>query len=160
MKNKTYIFAVAAALGVVASFPIPAHADASCPALMSTISNTLHASRGYYNIEMTMHRTDVAFVSYSNGTIESNGANAVWPLTGQANQLFSDRTQGSQPFNSNAADQLSIWIGASGQLFISYNTWHFSTSWDMSCTGNAMTKIIPGVGVVTLTFRNWSATIG
>jgi hypothetical protein len=137
-----------------------ARGDATCPAMISSINGTLNAQGGYYNIEMTMHRSDVKLVSYSSGFVNSNN-NTDWPLTGSSNQLFSDRLNGDQPFNINAADQLTFWISASGRLYIYYNTWNFTSDWDLSCYGsNLMSAVIPGFGVVTLTFRDWVIPIG
>ena len=136
-----------------------ARADASCTALVQEIVSQLQQNGGFYQVEMTMHRTDVSLVTYSSGTVDLTGY-ASWPLNGSANQLFSDRLAGNQPFNFNAADQLTPWISATGSLYIYYDTWNFSTNWDMSCTGNTMTRIIPGFGVVSLSFRGWVAPIG
>jgi hypothetical protein len=118
------------------------------------MANQLNQHGGVYDIELTMHRTDVAFVSYSKGTLHGTGS-ADWPATGSANQLFSDRKNGSQPFNINAADSITPWISSTGQLFIFYNTWNFSTTWDMTCSGSTFTQNVPGVGIVSLTLRNW-----
>lgn len=136
-----------------------AHANSTCTTLVNTITNTLAQSGGYYDFEMTMHRTDVALVTYSSGTLWRSG-NSFWPLTGNSNQLFSDRRAGNQPFNFNAADLLTPWISTSGLLYIYYNTWNFTTQWDMGCSGNTLTQIIPNFGVVTLSFRAWHPPIG
>lgn len=131
-----------------------ARADSTCTALISNIANTANTYNVEYIVEMTTHRFDVDWVSYSSGQIGPTH-DVTWPLSGQSNQLFSDRLSGSQPFDVNRADQLYFQISSSGVLYIYNVTWHFPISWDMSCTGNALTKIIPGFGVVTFTFRNW-----
>jgi hypothetical protein len=149
------LFLVAAVLLPLLA-PVEARADASCTPLVNSLVSKLTSSGGHYNFDLTMHRTDVNFVSYSAGSLALTGPSN-WPLSGGANQLFSDRRNGSQPFNASAADQITAWLSSDGQLFIYYNTWRFSTQWDMACTGNAMTRLLPGFGVVTLVVRNWSA---
>ncbi len=133
-----------------------AHADSSCTTLVTNMANQLNQNGGAYDIELTMHRTDVALVSYSKGTLHGTGSTA-WPATGTANQLFSDRKNGTQPFNISAADTITPWISSTGQLFIFYNTWNFSTTWDMTCSGSTFTQNVPGFGIVSLTLRNWHA---
>lgn len=129
-----------------------ARADGTCTAVVASYANSV--SNGWYDFELTMHRTDIGLVTYSRGTIQKYNSTS-WPLWGSSNQLFSDRFAGSQPFNINAADQLTVYLSTTGQLYIYYQPWNFSTSWDMSCSGNTFTKIIPGFGVVTLTLRGW-----
>jgi hypothetical protein len=158
MRVLHFLGTLALALAGVTATSQNAHADASCTALVSNVANTLNQSGGYYDFEMTMHRTDVALVSYSSGTLGRSG-NASWPLSGSSNQLFSDRRSGNQPFNINAGDTLSPWISTSGVLYIYYNTWRFSTQWDMQCTGSTLTRIVPGFGVVSLTIRAWHPPI-
>jgi hypothetical protein len=131
-----------------------ARADSSCTSLVASMANQLNTNGGMYDFELTMHRTDVAFISYSKGTLHGTGG-AAWPATGSANQLFSDRKSGTQPFNINNADTITPWISSTGQLFIFYNTWNFSTTWDMSCSGSTFTQNVPGVGIVSLTLRSW-----
>ncbi|TMQ05386.1 MAG: hypothetical protein E6J91_40730 [Deltaproteobacteria bacterium] len=124
------------------------HADQQC-------RNQLIAHGGAYNFDLTFHRTDIDLVEYSRGAM-SLYSTGYWAVTGGATyQVFRDRYSGNQPFNINAADTITPYISTDGQLYIWYNTWSFSTQWDMSCTGNTLTKIIPNLGVVTLTFRNW-----
>lgn len=130
-----------------------AWANSTCTTLVNSIHDTLNRDGGDYTFEMTMHRTGVALVTYSSGYVYKSG-NSYWPLTGWSNQLFSDRYTGNQRFNANAADTLTPWFSVNGDLYIYYNTWHFSTQWDMSCQGNVMTQYIPGHGVVTVTFRD------
>jgi hypothetical protein len=155
MRTRMIIGTLALALASTA-----AHADSTCTQLISNVNATLNSQGGYYDFEMTMHRTDVGLVTYSSGALWKNGSNPAWPLVGTSNQLFSDRRSGNQPFNFNAADQLTPYISPSGALYIYYNTWRFSTQWDMSCVGNTLTKIVPGFGVVSLTFRSWRPPIG
>jgi hypothetical protein len=150
---------LALALALAGATTTAAHADASCTTLVTNINNTLVQSGGYYDFEMTMHRTSISTVSYSSGYLQRTG-NASWPLSGSSNQLFADRRAGNQPFNINASDTLTPWISPTGSLYIYYNTWSFSTQWDMQCTGNTMTRIIPGFGVVSLTLRAWHPPIG
>ena len=158
MKLSTICAALAFALAAGVVHTETAHADASCTALVTSMTNTLKQSGGYYMFDMTMHRTDVAFVSYSSGSVGLLN-NTSWPLYGTSNQLFSDRYNGSQPFNINAADQLQVWIGSTGSLYIYYKPWNFATNWDMSCSSTTITRNLPGVGVVTLTFH-WYPPIG
>src|SRR5262245_12993017 len=129
-----------------------ARADATCTTTVANYANSVGI--GWYDFELTIHRTDIWDVTYSRGTIEKYN-NTYWPLWGSSNQLFSDRYAGNQPFNINAADHLTVYISTTGQLYIYYQPWNFSTSWDMSCSGTTFTKVIPGYGVVTLTLRGW-----
>lgn len=131
-----------------------AHADGTCTSLMTTVANQLNQHGGVYPFDLVIHRTDVTLTEYSVGTLHATGGPA-WPATGNANQLFSDRKNGSQPFNINAADSLTVFLGATGSLFINYNTWGFSTTWDMSCSGSTLLLDVPGEGVVSLTLRAW-----
>ncbi len=97
-----------------------------------------------------MHREDVAFVSYSDGFLSPNGDG----FTGSGNQLFSDRSADTQPFDVNAADNLNWSLSRTGALRIHYHPWEFETTWEMSCnTGSVITKYVAGFGIVTLTFR-------
>jgi len=137
---------------------LPARADSSCTPLVNNIYNALNTYGGSYTFEMTMHRTGVKLVTYSDGAVRASGI-PVWLLRGSSNQLFSDRTSGTQPFNINAADSLTVSFSASGRLRIFYSPWNFTTTWDMSCQGNVMTKNVPGHGVVTVTFRDHVAPI-
>lgn len=152
-KSHLCLGAVVAAAGLFASQP--ARADSTCTALVTSIKSSLDQNGGSYAFEMTMHRTNTKLVTYSSGRVWPQ-SNPFWPLVGTSNQLFSDRAVGeTQPFNANAADQLTPYIGSTGQLYIHYNTWNFSTQWDMTCVGQTMTQIVPNHGVVTLTFREW-----
>ena len=154
MRRVIYAAIAAALLGVATSSP--AHADATCTGLISNVRNQLISHGGAYNFDLTFHRTDIDLVEYSRGAMSLYSSTGYWALTGGPTyQLFRDRYNGNQPFNINAADTISPYISADGQLYIYYNTWNFTTQWDLSCTGNTLTKIIPGFGVVTLTFRNW-----
>jgi hypothetical protein len=132
-----------------------AHADSSCTTLMTSVANQLNTHGGVYEFELTMHRTDIYTVTYSKGTLHGTGGSP-WIATGSANQLFADRKNGSQPFNINAADSLTPWLSSTGQLFIFYNTWNFSTTWDMSCSGGTMSVTLP-TGIMLLTLRTWHA---
>jgi hypothetical protein len=140
--------------GVLVAATQRAHADSSCTSLVTSMANQLNTNGGMYDFELTMHRTDVALVTYSKGTLHGTGGTP-WIATGTANQLFSDRKNGAQPFNINAADTITPWISSSGQLFIFYNTWNFSTTWDMTCSGSTFTQNVPGFGIVSLTLRTW-----
>lgn len=131
-----------------------AHADSSCTSLMTAVANQLNAHGGVYDFDLVIHRTDVTLTEYSVGTVHATGGPA-WPATGNANQLFSDRKNGTQPFNINAADSLTVFLGSTGSLFINYNTWSFSTTWDMTCSGSTMVQNVPGEGIVSLTIRGW-----
>ncbi len=147
------LLAVSLSLGAT---PQAARADSSCTALLT--NKKLQASPNQtYAIEMTMHREDVSFVSYSSGYLTPNSDGS---FGGRSNQLFSDRTAGQQPFNINSADQLYLKLSPTGLLTIHYEPWNFDTTWDMSCKGSMLTTYIPNVGVVTLTFRNASIIIG
>jgi hypothetical protein len=135
-----------------------ARADPSCSALLQDRIAQSSSTQGW-QIEMTIHREDVAFVTYSSGALYNFGSGN---LTGYANQLFSDRrtVNNQQPFNASQSDSLYIQLSPSGLLHIHYSPWNFDTDWDMSCQGTVMTKYLPGIGVVTLTFRRLVTIIG
>jgi hypothetical protein len=135
-----------------------ARADATCTPVVANHVSSIGA--GWYDFELTIHRTDVELVSYTRGFFMRNGTSTSWPLKGEGQMYFSDRFAGNQRFNVNAADALDVYISSTGQLHIWSRTWSFATSWDLGCSGNTFTKIIPGHGVVTLTLRGWNAPIG
>jgi hypothetical protein len=130
-----------------------ARANASCNTLIANTYKTLQSQSAFYWFDMTIHRFNVNWVSYSTGTLHPDSGNAAWPLRGSSNQLFSDRYYGTQPFNIGAPDQLSVRVSSSGRLYIYYSPWAYTTDWDMSCTGRSMTKVVPGFGSITLTLR-------
>jgi hypothetical protein len=161
--QRTVIYAaIAMTLAGAAINSNSAHADASCTTLISNVKNQLMATAGAaYTFDLTFHRTDVDEVEYSRGIMTLYSSTDYWALIGaSAYQLFRDRYNGGQPFNRGAADTITPYISTDGQLYIWYNTWSFSTQWDLSCTGNTLTKIIPNFGIVTLTFRNLTMVIG
>jgi hypothetical protein len=156
MQSRLIYAAIAMGLAGAAATSNSAHADPTCTTLISSVKNQLIAHGGAYNFDLTFHRTDIDEVEYSRGAISLYSSTGYWALTGGSTfQLFRDRYNGGQPFNFGAADTITPYVSTDGQLYIWYNTWSFSTQWDLSCTGNTMTKIIPNFGVVTLTFRNW-----
>jgi hypothetical protein len=130
-----------------------AAADASCNAPLSSRISELARRRGCYAVQMTMHRENVALVSYSEGILclPSGGHT----LQGRANQLFSDRRSGRQGFTIDQADELTLRLDTSGRLQIHYQPWNFDTAWDMACVGSLVTRYIPGHGVVTLSFGEY-----
>jgi hypothetical protein len=154
MGSKLWVGFVGALVLALGAWSGEAHANATCTSVVANYTSSV--GNGWYDFELTIHRTDIWDVTYSRGTIQRNGTSTTWPLRGSSNQLFSDRYAGNQPFNINAADQLTVWISSTGQLYIYYAPWNFSTSWDMGCSGNTFTAIVPGYGVVTLTLRGWN----
>jgi hypothetical protein len=156
MRTRVIYAAIAMALTGAAVTSNSAHADSSCTTLISNVKNQLIAHGGAYHFDLTIHRTDIDEVEYSRGDLWLYSSTGYWALTGgNTYQLFRDRYNGNQPFNYGAADTITPYVSTDGQLYIWSNTWSFSTQWDLSCTGNTMTRIVPNVGVVTLTFRNW-----
>jgi len=160
MQTRAFCAFIAAALATGAVTTSTAHADASCASFVSGLTATLNQSSGQFNLKMTIHRTDIDTVQYSEGFVALPGGSVSWPLFGYINQLFADRRSagGNQPFDYNAADHLRIWVNPTGTVYLYNDTWHFASSYDMSCANNAMTRNIPGLGVMTLTFR-WQAQI-
>ena len=150
--------ALLALSSTVVALERPARADASCSALIAGKLDYLTRHGGSFAVEMTMHRENIAAVSYSSGSLWRDSRTG--HLIGGSNQLFSDRRSGAQPFNVNAGDRLELDLSPDGLLHIYYATWRFETDWDMSCQGPVVTKYLPGFGVVTLTFRNWEWPIG
>ncbi len=145
---------VAVSLGVLLLAGTSAHADASCTALVQSKVAYIQQYGGFYYMDMSMHREDVSWVSYSSGLIGWDQVGS--GLTGNSNQIFSDRRSGSQPFDINQQDQLSFDLSSNGLLHIHSITWGFDTYWDMSCQGELVTRYFPGFGTITLAFRGWS----
>lgn len=151
---------VTATLATLATLAAPgeARADATCTPTVTNYVSYLNQHGGWFNFELSIHRIDAPLVTYSRGQISKWG-NSYWPLRGTSSQLFSDRFSYAgatpQPFQVGAADQLTVYVSTSGELYIHYAPWNFTTQWDLSCSGNVFTKLVPGYGVVTLTLRNW-----
>ena len=160
---RLWVFLVIGVALLLAVESKPAQADASCTALLASKwqqvnkFNPSQPGNARYTIELTMHRENVNFVTYSHGYLAPLSGGF---FSGDANQLFSDRgvTPQSipvgQPFNINAADQLKLNLSPTGVLKIHYSPWNFDTAWDLSCKGSVLTTYLPNFGVVTLTFRN------
>jgi hypothetical protein len=157
MRSTVIPAAIAMALVGVAAHSNSAHANSTCTTLISNVKNQLIAHGGAYNFDLTIHRTDIDEVEYSRGAMNLYGSTGYWALIGpNTYQLFRDRYNGNQPFNIGAADTITPYVSTDGQLLIFFNTWGFWTpQWDLGCTGNTMTAIVPNYGVVTLSFRNW-----
>lgn len=145
------LVAVSILLFAVAAAP-SARADGTCTAFLASKLKEAQAKNQFYKIDLLMHREDSKLVSYSAGFLGPNAK--AESFIGRANQLFSDRQAGTQPFNINAADQLDLRLSASGVLSIHYKPWNFNTTWDLTCSGSMLSKYVPGFGVVTLTFRD------
>ena len=120
-----------------------AQADSSCTSLLAG----LWGSQRIYGIELTMHREDVLFVSYGQGSLQATAGGG---FSGTATQTFSDRRAGTQRFDINQADQLDLVLSNSGLLQIHYTPDKFDTTWDLSCKGTLLTTYLPNYGVVTL----------
>ena len=91
-------------------------ADATCTTFVSNTYNTLRSQGARYWLDLTIHRFNVGWVSYSTGAVTPDSSSTAWPLRGATNQLFSDRSSGNQPFTVSAQDQLSLWISSTGRL--------------------------------------------
>jgi hypothetical protein len=143
---------IAAAL---AAFAVPrtASADATCTALLTDKFNYLAAHDGYYNVEVTVTKDSLHYVTYSRGWVQLSGP---W-LSGPTNLQFSDRFSGIQNFNIAAIENTQIWIGSTGTLWIWNNnySYYIVAGTDMSCAGGLITKYVPGLGVVTVAIRDW-----
>jgi hypothetical protein len=128
-------------------------ADGSCTTLLASKAQEAKANGRWYTTQLTMHRENTKFVSYSEGFLAPNADGS---FSGRSNQLFSDRVATSaQPFNIGQADQLDpVRLSSAGLLDIHYNPDNFNTSWDLSCKGSVFFTYIPNFGVVTLTFRD------
>jgi len=151
-KSAASLLAVGILLFAVAAAPSARAEDGTCTAFLAAKLREAQIKNQVYKIELFIHREDVKLVTYSAGflgPIAKDGG-----FSGRANQLFSDRQAGSQPFNINAADQLDLQLSSTGLLRIHYKPWNFDTAWDLSCSGSMLTKYLPGVGVVSLTFRD------
>src|SRR6266581_2613540 len=150
-KSSFSLLAVSILLFAVATGP-SARADGTCTAFLGAKVKDVQNTKQSYKIELFIHREDTKLVTYSAGFLGPNTQDG--SFAGRANQLFSDRQAGPQPFNINAADQLDLQLSATGVLHIHYKPWNFDTTWDLSCSGSILTKYLPGFGVVTLTFRD------
>jgi len=140
----------------IALSPQSAHADATCNALIQDKIAYLTANGGFFDVELTMHREERSWVFYGKGYLQLSGAQ----LAGGSNEIFSDRRNGSQPFDISQADQITFTLNSNGLLSVHNVTWEFDESWDFSCPGNLLTTYLPNAGVVTMTFRSWEAPIG
>lgn len=154
-------FSLLSTLASLAIAEPSARADASCiaPLQQRTAQTGTYPYFGW-TFEMTIHREDVELVTYSSGTLQPNGSGGFF---GVSNQLFSDRhVSGNylQTFDYAQRDNLSLSLSPTGLLHIHYSPWNFDTDWDMSCSGPIVTRRVPGVGVVTLTFRRQVSIIG
>jgi hypothetical protein len=138
--------------------PGPARADATCSGLLPQKIAYLQQNSGNYDIEITVTKDSLPYVTYSLGWIYWSNP---W-LYGSANLLFSDRyAAGSQPFNVNAKENIQVWIDSVGHLWIwnnQYSYWVVSGA-DMSCVGGLISKYVPGLGLVTVALRQWVAPI-
>src|SRR5260370_4224640 len=94
-----------------------ARADGTCTAFLATKLKEAQAKNQIYNIEVFIHREDAKLVTYSAGSLAPNQDGS---FSGHANQLFSDRLAGSQPFNISAGDQLDLRVCATVVLRIRY----------------------------------------
>src|SRR6266481_346008 len=150
-KSSFSLLAVSILLFAVATGP-SARADGTCTAFLAAKVKDVQNTKQSYKIELFIHREDTKLVTYSAGFLGPNAQDG--SFTGRANQLFSDRQAGTQPFNINTADQLDLRLSASGVLSIHYKPWNFDTTWDLSCSGSMLSRYVPGFGVVTLTFRD------
>jgi hypothetical protein len=150
--HKCFLAAIVA-LAVAVMSPGTARADATCSSLIPGMFSNLSQRVGpYYNVEITVTKDPLTDVTYSTGTVELNGSY----LWGRANLLFSDRLNGFQRFVANASENIQVWITQNGQVWIwnnNYSYWIVSDT-DMSCTGNLISKYVPGLGLVTIAVRN------
>jgi hypothetical protein len=143
---------LAGALGVLGA-PRLASADATCSSLIPAKFSYLTAHAGYYDVEVTVTRDSLHYVTYSKGYVELNGSY----LYGTANLEFSDRYNGTQNFNINATEQTQLWIDQTGHVWFydnNYGYWIVSGT-DMQCDGTLIHKYVSGVGVVTVAIRDW-----
>ncbi|WP_437321674.1 hypothetical protein [Sorangium sp. So ce385] len=149
---RTALLSLFTFLAGAAAFEPLARADESCRALVQDRVSRIYGQLGW-EIDMTIHRDGVRQVTHSRGWLKRTDGGA---LVGRADQLFSDRTSAADPdqqFDAESADELTIDVSPTGVLHIRYFPWRFDTSWDMACQGPVMTRYIPGIGVVTLTFH-------
>lgn len=157
MKTLYRLSAAGIVLLLAALTPL-AVADATCTALVASKWNQAITHGEWYFFELTIHREDVGFVTYSHGVLTPYaGGN----FSGRSDQLFSDRLSASgQRFNTNQADSLILTLDNSALLKIHYVTWNFDTIWDLSCQGSTLSTYVPGIGRVTLTFRELFPAVG
>jgi hypothetical protein len=67
-------------------------------------------------------------------------------------QFFSDRTNGSQPFNVNATDTSTVTsIDTNGNIVMHNDTWNFDSTSNATCHGNTMIANSPdGTLIITI----------
>ena len=91
-----------------------AWADGTCTQFLAAAKAAqAKAKSQWWNIEISMHRDNATFVTYSAGWLSPNSDGS---FTGHSNQLFSDRNAGQQPFNINALDQLDLRLSPTALL--------------------------------------------
>jgi hypothetical protein len=133
--------------------PDLARADSTCSSLLPGKFSYLTQHAGYYDVEVTVTKDSLHYVTYSKGFLELSGSY----LYGTTNLEFSDRYNGSQNFNINAIENTQVWISQTGALWIWNNnySYYIVSGTDMSCAGGLITKYVSGLGVVTVAIRDW-----
>lgn len=148
------LLAAIAVSAAAALAPSAARADASCNALLPGKFSYLQQHGGFYDVEITVTKDSLPYVTYSSGYLNLSGSY----LYGSANLQFSDRYNGAQNFNASAAETIRIWISRTGTLWI-YNdnySYYIVSNFEMSCAGGLISKYVPGLGVVTVAIRSWN----
>jgi hypothetical protein len=145
--KKTSLFAMTFVSALALLAPTLAHADASCTALINNHINYDKTAPAHYsrwqNFTYVYIKDDNSWTQWSQtsgGWNNGTGANA--KLVGVASglkQLFSDRTNGSQPFYINSSDTSTLTsIDTNGIITMHDNTWNFDSTSNATCHGNTM----------------------
>jgi len=150
--TKLAISMIAASFATI-GIPPSANADSTCTSLLTDKFNYLTTHPGYYDLEVTVTKDSLHYVTYSRGWVEQSGS---W-LSGPANLEFSDRFSGNQNFNIAATENTQVWIGQTGTLWIWNNnySYYIVSGTDMSCFGSLISKYVPGLGLVTVAIRDY-----
>src|SRR5258707_734461 len=94
-KSAVSLLAVGIFLFTMAGVP-SARADGTCSAFLAAKLREAQSKNQVYKIELFIHREETKLVTYSAGFLQPNAKDG--SFTGRANQLFSDRQPGTQPF--------------------------------------------------------------
>jgi hypothetical protein len=158
LRRGKWLFAAMGTTLLLAGVSQPALADDSCAPLIAWLTQQLPSSAYFYYVQYTMHREDVPLITHSDGIMSPDGSGG---FGGGGDQLFSDRTaENGQPFDINQADHLDWALSPNGRLWIHYHPWEFETTWDMTChTGRVLSTYVPGFGVFSLSFREYSVIL-
>jgi hypothetical protein len=163
MKHSMILALSLAAASISLGAPAVAHADATCPPLMTGHfdwdangpSNLIR----FQNIAYVYVTDGGAWTMWSGGQVFWNGGVGGTDLlkTGSPmKQYFSDRQSSGQPFFAGATDLNTITgISRDGTITMHNNTWNFDTTVNATCVGHSLTARL-GNDLLILTLNDAS----